>query len=152
MGNIFNFYLSSGEFLSAWRKVNILFISKIKNHEYFSHYRPIFIPPFLSKVLEWIIHSQLCAYIYKHNILSQYQFGSRKILSFCTVTGITKNCDICVMDKKQLSILPVLHFNKTFNTIDLEFLLAVFRFINISNEVAWFRNFLYDRYQFVRVP
>ena len=65
LSHIFNFSLSSGEFPSAWRKAHVLPIPKVKNPESFSNYRPICILPFLSKVLERIVHSQLYGYLYK---------------------------------------------------------------------------------------
>ena len=42
------------------------------------NYRPISVLPLLNKVFEKIIHSRLVAFIDKHNILTNSQFGFRK--------------------------------------------------------------------------
>ena len=40
-------------------------------------YRPILLLPFISKIFENVIHSQLLCYFTKSNILSDFQYGFR---------------------------------------------------------------------------
>lgn len=152
ISHIFNSSLSSGQFPRAWRIAHILPIPKNKNPVSFSHYRPISILPFLSKVLERIVHRQLNDYILKYNILSKYQSGFR--MGHSTVTALVKVCDDLRsnMDNKQLSILTLLDFSNAFNAVDFELLLAVLQSINVATDVSdWFRSYLFGRRQSVHI-
>lgn len=73
--HIFNNSLSTNSFPSFWRFAFVMPIPKLTNPKSFTHYRPISILPFLSKVLERIVHQQLFLYLTKNNILSVFQSG-----------------------------------------------------------------------------
>ncbi|CAH2220908.1 jg13462 [Pararge aegeria aegeria] len=132
LSHIFNFSLSSGEFPKSWRKAHIIPIPKTKNPISFSQYRPISILPFLSKVLERIVHFQLNSFLVNNNILSPYQSGFRR--GHSTVTALVKVCDDirANMDNQLITILALLDFSNAFNTVDFDILLAILKSINIS--------------------
>ncbi|CAH2091002.1 unnamed protein product [Euphydryas editha] len=150
--HIFNFSLTSKTFPNAWRLANVLPIPKLSNPSLPSHYRPISILPFLSKILERIIHFQLTLFIIRHNILTPYQSGFRP--GHSTVTALTKVFDDIRfgMDNRQVTILALLDFSNAFNTVDHEILLAILESINISTDVIdWFHSYLSGRQQRIRI-
>ncbi|CAH2218131.1 jg1083 [Pararge aegeria aegeria] len=149
---LFNLSLSSSSFPSAWRIAEVIPIPKNSNPSLFSHFRPISILPFLSKVLERIVNSQLSLFLSKNNILSTFQSGFRR--GHSTVTALTNVCDDIRLgiDNKQVTILALLDFSNAFNTVDFEILLAILDSINISSPVVrWFHSYLHDRTQCIRV-
>ncbi|KAA5578034.1 hypothetical protein F3G14_18905, partial [Acinetobacter baumannii] len=114
--------------------------------------RPISILPFLSKVLERLIHNQLSSFLNSHDLLNPFQSGFRP--GHSTVTALVKITDDIRlgMENGQLTVLTLLDFSNAFNTVDFDILLAVLRSFNISPTVIeWFRNYLYGRRQCVRL-
>lgn len=150
--HIFNFSLTSKTFPNIWRFANVIPIPKVSNPSLPSHYRPISILPFLSKILERIIHFQLTLFLTRHNILSPFQSGFR--LGHSTVTALAKVFDDIRygMDNKQVTILALLDFSNAFNNVDYDILLAVLESINISSDVIeWFHSYLFGRQQRISV-
>lgn len=148
--HILNHSLTSGTFPAAWRKAYVVPIPKIPNPSCSSHYRPISILPFLSKVLERIVHRQLSIYLARNNLLSSSQSGFRH--GHSTVTALIKVCDDirCAVDNKLLTVISLLDFSNAFNTVDFELLLTVLESTNMStNVVNWFRAYLCNRQQCV---
>ncbi|CAH2092304.1 unnamed protein product [Euphydryas editha] len=145
---IFNFSLSSNTFPNAWQHAHVIPIPKINNPSLFSHYRPISILPFLSKVLERIVFTQLNVFLLKNRILSPYQSGFRT--GHSTVTALVKVCDDIRfnMDNKLLTIAVLLDFSNAFNSVDHDILLALLRSIGLSaNTISRFSSYLRNRQQ-----
>ncbi|XP_047027196.1 uncharacterized protein LOC124635360 [Helicoverpa zea] len=75
--HIINFSLYSGVCPSLWRKAYVRPLPKISSPTLPSHFRPISILPFLSKVLEAYAHKQFARFIYGNKLLSPFQSGFR---------------------------------------------------------------------------
>ena len=151
LSHIINFSLSSGSFPSIWRIAHVLPIPKITNPSSFSHYRPISILPFLSKVIERVVYSELSLHLSKHQFLSPYQSGFR--LGHSTTTALIKICDDIRygIDNQQLSIITLLDFSNAFNTVDHDILIAILRSLNLSPiAIEWFRSYICGRVQCIR--
>lgn len=149
--HIFNFSLFSHKFPSIWKNAYVIPIPKNKNPSTFSHYRPISILPFLSKILERIVHHQLNNFLYDNHILNPFQSGFRR--GHSTVTALVKVCDDIRLntDNQLLTIVTLLDFSNAFNSVDYDILLAVLQSQNISSEVIeWFHSYLNGRQQCVR--
>lgn len=149
--HLFNYSLSNGSFPSIWKEAQVIPLPKKSNPKSFSEYRPISILPFLSKVLERIVHNQLNSYLSLHNLLNPMQSGFRK--GHSTVTALVKITDDIRlgMEHGQLTVLTLLDFSNAFNTVDFDILLALLRSLNISTAVTnWFSNYLFGRRQRVR--
>ncbi|KAA5601171.1 hypothetical protein F3H15_35585, partial [Pseudomonas aeruginosa] len=76
--HIFNFSFTSRNFPDSWKQAYVVPIPKSPNPILPSQFRPISILPFLSKVLEHIVHRQLSSFLLSHNLLSSFQSGFRK--------------------------------------------------------------------------
>lgn len=149
--HIFNFSLDTGTFPNCWRLAAVIPIPKISNPSLPSHFRPISILPFLSKVLERLVHSQITAFVNCNHILSPYQSGFRP--GHSTVTALTKVSDDIRegMSNQRLTVLILLDFSNAFNTVDFDILLAMLKSIFLSDLVVdWFRHYLIGRRQCIR--
>ena len=149
--HIFNYSLVTRSFPSAWKRANVIPLPKIANPTSFSHFRPISILPFLSKVLEHIVHKQLADYITSNSLLSPFQSGFRK--GHSTVTALLKVTEDIrlAMENKSLTILTLLDFSSAFNSVDFDVLISILRSFNISPSVIdWFNSYLRGRSQRVR--
>ena len=150
--HIFNHSLCSNSFPNTWRQAIVIPIPKVPNPLSFSDYRPISILPFLSKVLERIVHQQLSSFLALNKILSPFQSGFRP--GHSTVTALNKvNDDIRLgIDNQQITILALLDFSNAFNSVDFDILLAILKSINISSEaIEWFYSYLHEREQVIRI-
>ena len=150
--HILNFSLSTSTFPSIWKEAQVIPLPKKPNPLSFTDYRPISILPFLSKVLERIVHQQLSQFLAKNELLNPFQSGFRP--GHSTVTALVKITDDIRynMDSKLLTVLALLDFSNAFNTVDYDILLGVLHSLNISPTVTdWFHSYLHGRRQRIRV-
>ncbi|CAH2095156.1 unnamed protein product [Euphydryas editha] len=149
---ILNESIFSGHFPKAWKSAQIIPIPKKPNPSDFSDFRPISILPFLSKVLEKLVHHQLSTYLNEHSLLNSFQSGFRP--GHGTVSALIKVTDDIRwgMDNKQITILTLLDFSNAFNVVDHEILVSLLRSFNISPPVmSWFQDYLEGRRQRIKI-
>ena len=88
-----------------------------------ANYRPIFILPCLSKIVEKLIKGRIMSFINKHNILYPYQYGFRKDYSSShAILNLTITVYDAINDKK-LVYLVMIDLKKDFDTVCHERLL-----------------------------
>ena len=149
--HIFNYSLSTSTFPTTWKDAQIIPLPKKSNPSSYSDYRPISILPFLSKVLERMVHQQLSKFLSKNQLLNPFQSGFRP--GHSTTTALVKIVDDIRfgMDNKCLTVLVLLDFSNAFNTIDFDILLGILHSLNISPAVIdWFHSYLNGRRQRIR--
>ena len=117
-----------------------------------TNYRPISTLSPFSKVLEKLVQDQLESFLEKHSIIFQYQF------SFCkghsTKQAILEITDYLKtsIDNKNITCGLFLDLSKAFDTINHEILLNKLSKYGIrGTPLAWFRNFLSNRKQYVQI-
>ena len=150
--SILNSSISSFNFPSSWKDGQIIPIPKKLNPSSFSEYRPISLLPFLSKVLERLVHQQFSMFLFNHNLLNKFQSGFR--FGHSTTTALVKITDDIRkgMDDRMVTVMVLLDFSNAFNTVDYDILLAILISLNVSPEVVdWFRSYLCDRRQRIRI-
>lgn len=64
---IFRFCITEGEFLSEWKKVNVVNIYKKNDKQYLKNYRPILLLPIFDEMFERIIYNNMVEYFTAHN-------------------------------------------------------------------------------------
>uniref|UniRef100_A0A8C2DU73 Reverse transcriptase domain-containing protein n=1 Tax=Cyprinus carpio TaxID=7962 RepID=A0A8C2DU73_CYPCA len=109
--------------------------------------------PFLSKILEKVISSQLYSFLEKNGICEDFQSGFRPYHSTETALLRVTNDLLLSSDRDCSSLLVLLDLSAAFDTIDhnndfnrLE------NFVDINGSaIAWFKLYLCDRHQFVAV-
>lgn len=152
ISHLLNYSVTYGVFPSIWKDAQIIPLPKKLNPRSFSEYRPISILPFLSKVLERLVHNQLSRFLNRNDLLNPHQSGFRPAHS--TATALVKITDDIRygMEKGHLTVLTLLDFSNAFNTVDFDILLELLRSINISSTVVdWFQHYLFGRRQRVHL-
>ncbi|MGL5674454.1 MAG: reverse transcriptase family protein, partial [Plesiomonas shigelloides] len=117
------------------------------------NYRPISNLPFLSKILEKAVSSQLSSYLERNGICEDFQSGFRPYHSTETALIRVTNDLLLSSDRGCISLLVLLDLSAAFDTIDHNILLnRLENYVGISGiALAWFKSYLSDRYQFVVV-
>lgn len=146
ISNILNFSLSSGVFPSDWKLGHIIPLPKVLNPVTLSQYRPISILPYLSKVLEHIVHGQLMQHVVNNKLLNPFQSAFRP--GHSTITSLIRVTDDIrlAMDGGQLTIIVFLDFSNAFNSTDYDILLEILKSLRIGS-LEWFRSYLIGRSQ-----
>ncbi len=122
----------------------------------FSEYRfwrPISNQPFLSKILEKVVSSQLCSFLEKYGICEDFQSGFRLYHSTETALIRVTNDLLLSSDRGCISLLVLLERSAAFDTIDYNILFnRLENYIGIrGSALTWFKSCLSDRHQFVAV-
>ena len=139
-------------FARAWKIAEVTPILKSGDPEVPNNYRPISLLPIISKITERLVHGQLMEYLTMNNILAVNQSGNRKYHS--TETALLNVTDqlFQAMDSKKVSIMVLLDMSKAFDSIRHDILLLKLHNMGFSQDTLdWFRSYLSDRYQCVRI-
>lgn len=104
--HILNFCLTESVFPSLWKCSVVIPLFKIPSSSF--SYRPISLPPLLSKLLEFICSQQLNAFLSNANIIPTFQ-SSFRIENDRTTTALLHTSDTILhnIDKGSLSALII---------------------------------------------
>ena len=72
---IFKSCLTEGIFPFEWKKANVVPIHKKTDQQCVKNYKPVFLLPICSKVLERIIYNTIFTYFMENNLISENQSG-----------------------------------------------------------------------------
>ena len=119
-------------FPSLWKfgKVSALFKKGDRCDS--NNYRPITVPPALSKILEKAVHNQLYFFLSDKKIITSKQFGFRPKLS--ALTHFTDNIFLH-MDSGRLTGAVFLDLSKAFDTVDHNLLLHKLKSVGLSEVI-----------------
>ena len=119
--------------------------------EVLSNYRPVSNLPFLSKVLERIVATQLHRYLEYSKLYTSMQSAYRQYHSTETALLCVNNYLLRALDEGNEAVLILLDFSAAFDTIDHELLLMRLeqRFGVAGTVLNWFRSYLQLRTQIV---
>ena len=123
------------------------------NKEEMKNYRPVSNLSLLSKTLERVVLMQLSSFLIENNLHDQYQSAFRANHSVESATLKIQNDLLQAMDKGKVSLLVLLDLSAAFDTVDHA---TLFNRLNTRigiDGVAldWFKSYLNDRSQFVRI-
>ncbi|XP_075963092.1 uncharacterized protein LOC142966290 [Anarhichas minor] len=118
-----------------------------------SNFRPISNLPFLSKILERIVATQLKAHLISNDLFEPFQSGFR--LQRSTETALLKvtNDLLLSSDAGHLNILILLDLTAAFDTINHNILLSRLESsLNITGTaLSWIKSYLTNRQQFISI-
>jgi len=143
---IFNTAITTSSFPTIWKNAKMFPIPKPNND-----YRPISILPFLSKVFENLMSSQIQLYLANNSLLDEKQSGFRKKRSCITaITNIVEDIRQ-ELDSNCVTFLTLLHHSKAFDSVNHNILCTKLRnMFNFStNATKLIRSYLTNRYQAV---
>ena len=118
------------------------------DRELVTNYRPVSIPPVVSKVFELLIHHQLYHYHDSNNLLSSAQFGFRPRHN--TQDVLLKSVDDWKMalDRNEFVATVMIDLSKAFDTIDHSLLLNKLEVYGVRGaNLKWFSDYLAMRRQ-----
>ena len=148
----FNASLELGQFPREWKEANVTPVPKSGDRELVTNYRPVSIPPVVSKVFELLIHHQLYHYHDSNNLLSSAQFGFRPRHN--TQDVLLKSVDDWKMalDRNEFVATVMIDLSKAFDTIDHSLLLNKLEVYGVRGaNLKWFSDYLAMRRQRVVV-
>jgi len=145
--NIINSFLSLGYVTETFKLAMIKSLVKKMELDHTELVRPILNLPFLSKILEKTVSSQLCSFLERSDICEDFQSGFRPYHSTETALVRVKNDLLLSSDRDCISLLVLLD-SAVFDTNDHNILLnRLENYVGISGiALAWFKSYLSDRY------
>lgn len=149
---IVNRSLLSSVFPVAWKTSEVVPIPKDGDHEMANNNRPVSLLPATSKVCERIALNQLTSYMKKNNRLTEHQSGNKVMHSCETLNVFMTDKALEAMDSKKLMLMVLLDLSKAFDSLDHAILLVKLKSLGLSHgALEWFRSYLTERSQFVRI-
>ena len=122
--HIFNLSFQTGIFPDGMKTAKVIALYKAGSKHNFTNYRPVSLLPQFSKILEKLFNSRLEAFLEKHQLLSDSQYGFRSNKS--TSSAIIESIEEITMaiDKKQQAIGVFIDLKKAFDTINHDILIC----------------------------
>ena len=149
---IINLSFSSGLFPNNLKIARTIPIFKKGNREEISNYRPISILPFLSKIFEKCMHSQILNHFFFNNLISPHQFGFLKNRSTEDATLKLVETMYQNLNSKLISINIFVDFSKAFDTLNHVILIRkLYRYGIQGQALKLVENYLSNRKQYVNV-
>ena len=147
-----NLCLTHGKFPSKLKIAVVKPIYKSGDKTLFNNYRPISILPYISKILEKIVHCRIMEHIEANNIICPYQFGFRKGYSTYMPLLILQDKITTAFECQRLSCGVYLDLKKAFDTVDHEILLHKLQSYGITETfLSIIDSYLSNRYQCVEI-
>lgn len=147
--DIFNESLRQGKVPQRLKKTIIKSLYKGKGSKNMvTNYRPISIISATSKLFEHIMYIRLSRYLENSSLLSDHQYGYRKSRSTqSAVLHLTNNVKVSG-DKKLLTGLVFIDFQKAFDSINHNLLIKKLQEVGVKdNNLSWFRSY-FDKREF----
>ena len=110
------------------------------------NYRPIFLLPLVSKIIEKSIHFRIEDYLNKKKLIHMYQSGFRTTHSTGLCLAQLTDFVVTGMDKQMHTGMILVDFQKAFDTLDQGLLLEKMKHFGSQTSVSkWFESFLSNR-------
>jgi hypothetical protein len=153
--SLINSSLISGTFPESFKKalVSPLLKKPTLDANVLKNYRPISNLTFISKIIEKLVHAQLCDYLVANSLFNPFQSAYRPGHSCETALLRIVNDLLLSLDERKVSILTLLDLSAAFDTIDHSILLHRLQhdFGICDTALKWFSSYLTGRTQSVVV-
>ena len=151
--DLFSSTLASGIFPQCLKSALVTPILKKRclDHNYLNNYQPVSDLCFIAKILEKLVLSQVSSYLNSRNLCNTCQSAYRS--GHSTETALLKvvNDLFLTLNKGNISVLALLDFSSTFDTIDHPILVHRLHtdFGFTDTVLQWFSSYLTDRTHYV---
>lgn len=116
------------------------------------NYRPVSALPFISKVVERAISSQMVQFLERHRLLDPRQSAYRPLHSCETATIKVLDSVFTASDSRMVTLLVFLDMSSAFDTVNHSLLMRKLCAVGLSGETLdWFNSYLNGRSQSVAV-
>ncbi|KAL8623498.1 hypothetical protein ACOMHN_015706 [Nucella lapillus] len=153
--NVINTSLRTGSVPISFKHALVKTLIKKSNLDpnILNSYRPVSNLPFLSKVLERVVLSQLLAHLERHSLFEEFQSAYRKCHSTETALLRVVNYLLQSVDRGHVAILSLLDLSAAFDTLDHGTLMRRLSatFGCRGTVLDWFKCYLSDRTQSITV-
>ena len=141
--DIINESLNNGLCPSFWKETLVVPIQKVPATCNSKEFRPVHMCPIINKLLQTEVKNLIEEYVFKNNILSQYQSGFRSQYSCETAINLVLNEWKEVIEQRKKIIVVFLDMQRAFETVDREILLKVLHSYGIRGSILqWFSSWL----------
>lgn len=149
---LINQSLYTGEVPEKMKVAKIRPLHKGGSKDSADNYRPISVLPSISKVFEIIVNNRLLSYLKSINFLYDHQYGFRESSDTVSATlDLVSELQLQLDQGKRMAVVS-LDLRKAFDTVDHTILLQKMNLLGIRGQCYdWFRNYLVNRRQFVRI-
>ena len=149
---ICNLSLKTATFPAKWKEAKVTPLHKGGSRHNCSNYRPISVLPILSKILEKHVFTHMYAFLQKHNLLTDSQFGFRKQNSCQTaLLALTEKMYKAINEGKYFGMTQ-LDLSKAFDLVNHTILLEKLKLYRCNVEsMQWFTSYLESRSQKVYI-
>ncbi|KAF2347243.1 Reverse transcriptase domain [Trinorchestia longiramus] len=146
--NIFNRSLKTGTVPDDWKRANVTPIFKKGNKQIPNNYRPISLTSVISKTIERLLKVRITKHLNDQKLINDNQHGFREKRSWLTNLLDLFGEVNCIYDRKKAVDLVYLDFQKAFDKVPHERLMAKVEAHRIrGNYSRWIRNWLTSRTQ-----
>lgn len=152
---IVNTSLTTGMFPTQLKEAHVTPLLKKPSldSEVLKNFRPVSNLSFVSKIVEKAVAVQLSRHLQENDLHEPSQSAYRPVHSTETALLRIKSDILQALDKKETVFLVLLDLSSAFDTIDHSILLTTLeeQFGICGQALAWFRSYLANRFQTVRV-
>ena len=152
LSKIYNIPIPTGTHPDKLKHANVIPIFKEGSRLIISNYRPISLLSNLNKIFEKIMYKRIYAFLEKHNILYDLQFGFRaKHSTTHALINITEKIR-SALDSGKVACGIFIDLQKAFDTVNHDILLKKMNHYGFRGKInEWLRSYLCERNQKVTI-
>ena len=118
ISTIINMSLQSGNIPTSIKSAQIIPIYKANEKNILNNYRPIFLLPNISKILERVVHRRVYIFMEQSGVVYKDQFGFRSRHTTTDAVSVFCNDTLKSFNKNETTFGVFLDLSKAFDTID----------------------------------
>ena len=147
---LFSKSILTSHFPNQFKIARVIPLHKGNSKQELNNYRPISLLPLLSKLLERVVHNQICHFLDTFNLITENQYGFRKNRS--TTMAVLNHLEYVYdnLDQGNTVVSIFMDFSKAFDCIDHQLLLQKLQCYGIRGIAHdWLASYLSNRKQYV---